>query len=304
MKYSYMHFIRFALILILTSDVALSATSEWLSIEASEVGKSLTLLAPPKNWLFSNGKFVEKDSSSFEMDCPGFQREIAGIRPDTSLGEANKIAGKFIKRAQKETVEFTPSDSLELNTNVLSDIFGACINPNSTILLSYQLRSKSSDLYIYESKTSNRRFILFKNPVFGLKPVYLNDSRPFLSGSLRNFAAALNAFGISYDNSFVISFRSGIRRLIFDHSFPEIYIQATLRSLKQWNKVLGFDAFPSDYLISDVDPIACFSTQTLCFQWKGSSTLAWAGLGGYADASFDPTSGETIGGSISISNEI
>lgn len=298
-----MRLTRLFVILILISDVAHSATSEWLSIEASEVGKSLTLLSPPKNWTFKNGRFIEKDSSTFEIDCLGFLEEVKKVSSETSSGEINKTAGKFIKKVQTEKAEVSLLDFLALRTGVISDIVGACFNPTSTIL-KYNLRSKSNDRYVYESKDSTRRLIFFRNPVSGFRPVHLTDSRPFLSGSLRNFSAVFNMFGISYDNSLVISFRSGIRRLVFDRSFPQHYIQETLNALKKWNTALGVPAFPSHYSVSDVDPIECFSTQTLCFQWKGSPVLAWAGLGGYADASFDPTSGETIGGIISISNEV
>lgn len=284
------------------SDILNEMFSEWLSIEVSEKDGCTIILSPPKNWILKKSELTQKNSFDFDIDCKGMEQKLNDLDSEKNMKEIGAVIGKFIKIVPGKLTKIKLEDNIKMRNGVLTDLVSSC-SARDLNFLSYRLVSKSSEKYIYENKQLNRKLIFFKNPVAGLQPTRLVDPRPFLNGSFRNFSAMYNMYDLKFDKTVVSNFRSRVFKVLFDVSFPQQYISATMAALGKWNTAFGYQAFPSVYQIKNVDPSECYVTQTLCFRWKGSPVLAWSNLGGYSDASYDPLSGEVIGGIISISNE-
>jgi hypothetical protein len=91
-------------------------------------------------------------------------------------------------------------------------------------------------------------------------------------------------------------------RVLVDTSYPQVHLKALQDSVNEWNSALGRDLFQLQSTPIKLDLSDCFSSRTLCVKWEGLADVAWTGVGGSTSFSFDPESGEILGGVIEFKN--
>lgn len=95
-----------------------------------------------------------------------------------------------------------------------------------------------------------------------------------------------------------------VRKVYIDESFPRQFEAALLSGLNEWNKALGINFYILDGW-RKLDPLACIaSDESLCIFWDGPPTLAWASFAAISTPSFNPLSGDILGGAITFINQV
>jgi hypothetical protein len=89
-----------------------------------------------------------------------------------------------------------------------------------------------------------------------------------------------------------------------DESFPKVFIPSIQRSADNWNRAFGKNFFRREVEIKAIDVSDCLSSNRLCFNWKGPAAIPWTGIGGSTMASYDPDSGEVLGGLVTFTNGV
>ncbi|HMN68516.1 MAG TPA: hypothetical protein PKC28_08250 [Bdellovibrionales bacterium] len=92
--------------------------------------------------------------------------------------------------------------------------------------------------------------------------------------------------------------------VVIDTSFPSRYISVLKTSFANWNRVLGVDYFRIQSSIETVDVRECYTARKLCVLWNGVADISWSGIGGTTQITFDPQTGEILGGYIGFSNTL
>lgn len=88
-----------------------------------------------------------------------------------------------------------------------------------------------------------------------------------------------------------------------DSSFPAAYIEIFQQTIDRWNALLGTPLFEIEQTGSQLDPFDCSSARKLCLFWSGPEKLSFLGATGMTSITFDPQSGEIIGGYIGFASD-
>lgn len=85
-------------------------------------------------------------------------------------------------------------------------------------------------------------------------------------------------------------------------NFPKRHFSTVIESLGKWNKALGANLFQLKLQVKPINQDKCLSSNVLCLIWYGPEELPWTGTMALTSNSFDPETGNIIGGIISINN--
>lgn len=87
-----------------------------------------------------------------------------------------------------------------------------------------------------------------------------------------------------------------------DPSFPQQNFAAIAPALDSWSQVSGRQLVLAKQSRQPLDPAECLSAYRLCLRWSGPPHVSFAGMSGFTNISFNPSSGEIIGGIITLIN--
>jgi hypothetical protein len=92
------------------------------------------------------------------------------------------------------------------------------------------------------------------------------------------------------------------RSVLIDSSFPTEFQEAINAAISEWNKALGADVYQIEYGRHDLTPLNCLAERALCLFWHGPREVTWRGVAGVVRTSYDPETGEVLGGFLVLYN--
>lgn len=106
------------------------------------------------------------------------------------------------------------------------------------------------------------------------------------------------------ENTYVHHDRRNSMPVLVDASFPRSYLPLLNQSLSKWNSALETDFFVlHENQIKDLDALDCLSSRKLCIFWNGPEAISFLGATAITSMTYDPQTGEIIGGFIGIASD-